>query len=106
MEHNAIRTAVDILNREKAELHIEVERLAKERDEAWEARDEYIRTNVTLRAEVERLRADNEHLRTQIRLLTKILQLEFLRRSPNRSEKMRKVHEIINSVQFGFHRRP
>jgi uncharacterized coiled-coil DUF342 family protein len=33
----------------------EIERLAKERDEAWEARDEYIRTNVTLRAEIERL---------------------------------------------------
>jgi DNA repair exonuclease SbcCD ATPase subunit len=40
--------------------HDEIERLAKERDEAWEARDEYIRTNVTLRAEIERLHAVSE----------------------------------------------
>lgn len=55
--------------------------------------------------EIEELRAENEHLRTQVGLLTKILELEFARRLSNRSEQMRKVHEIINSLRLGFHRR-
>jgi hypothetical protein len=51
------------------------------------------------------LRAENERLWTEIRLLTQIIQLEFARRLTNRSEQMRKVHEIINSLRDGFHKR-
>jgi hypothetical protein len=50
------------------------------------------------------LRAENDRLRTEVRLLTQILQLEFARRLP-KVERMRKVHEIISSLRFGFHKR-
>jgi hypothetical protein len=55
--------------------------------------------------EICRLQEEVRNLRSQIDLLTKILQLEFARRLPTRAEKMRAVHDIINSIRFGFHRR-
>jgi hypothetical protein len=55
--------------------------------------------------EICRLQDEVRYLRTQNDLLTKILQLEFARRLPRRSEQMRTVHEIINSLQFGFHKK-
>jgi len=55
--------------------------------------------------EICRLQEEVRCLRTQNDLLTKIIQLEFARRLPSRGEQMRKVHEIINSVRFGFHDR-
>jgi hypothetical protein len=50
------------------------------------------------------LRTENARLKTEVELLTKIIELEFARRLP-RSEQMRKVHEIINSIRFGFESR-
>jgi hypothetical protein len=65
--------------------------------------DDWNKTERQYSLEARELRAENEHLRTQIRLLTQIIELEFARRLP-RSEQVRKVHEIINSLRHGFHK--
>jgi hypothetical protein len=60
---------------------------------------------MTCDPECEMLRAENERLRTEVGLLTQILQLEFARQMPDRRKQIRKVHEIINSLQHGFHKK-
>lgn len=50
-------------------LRAEIERLTRERDEAWAERDPYIESNVKLVAEVKRLKITNESLEREIEIV-------------------------------------
>lgn len=68
----------------------EIERLTRERDEAWAERDPYIESNVKLVAEIERLRGHKEeadrHIAVIAELRTEIEQLKASLKMTNGGE--------------------